>query len=251
VDALEAVAIFAAGGAAGAINAVVGSGTLITFPVLLAFGYPPVVANVSNNVGLVPGALSGMHGYRRELHGQRARLLRFGAASLIGGAVGAAALLLLPASSFRAVVPVFIGLALVLILLQPRLDAWLAPRRADGPTDGGLSAWLAVLASGLYGGYFGGAQGILLLAILGLALREELQRINGLKIALAMSVNLIASVIFLFAANVAWTPALLIAAGSVLGAQFGARAGRRLEPRLLRAVIVLVGVAAIVKLTVA
>lgn len=248
MDGFEAGAILAAGAAAGAINAVVGSGTLITFPVLLAFGYPPVVANVSNNIGLVPGALSGLHGYRRELRGQRGRLLRFGAVSVLGGAGGAAALLLLPASSFRAIVPVFIALALGLIVLQPRLDAWLEPRRARGPTDGGTPALLAVLGSGLYGGYFGGAQGILLLAILGLALREELQRINGLKIALAMSVNLVAGVIFVFAAHVAWTPTLLIAAGSVLGGQLGARAGRRLEPRFLRGVIVLVGVAAIAKL---
>ncbi|MGI8556762.1 MAG: sulfite exporter TauE/SafE family protein [Solirubrobacteraceae bacterium] len=248
MDPLEAAAILAAGAAAGAINAVVGSGTLITFPVLLAFGYSPVLANVSNNIGLVPGALSGLHGYRRELRGQRDRLIRFGAASLLGGALGASALLLLPASSFRAIVSVFIALALVLILLQPRLDAWLEPRRAAGPSDGGKPAVLAVLASGVYGGYFGGAQGILLLAILGLSVRETLQRINGLKIALAMSVNLVASVIFVFAAQVAWTPALLIAAGSVLGGQLGARAGRRLEPRFLRAVIVLVGVAAIAKL---
>ena len=123
---LEVVAVLLAGAAAGTINTVVGSGTLITFPTLLALGIPPVTANVSNNIGLVPGSLSGAIGYRRELRGQRPRLIRLGAASLLGGALGAVLLLVLPEAAFDAVVPVLIGLGCVLVLLQPRVSAWVA-----------------------------------------------------------------------------------------------------------------------------
>src|ERR1700720_72269 len=127
----EIAAIALAGMAAGAINTLVGSGTLITFPVLLAFGYAPVTANVSNTIGLVPGSVSGAVGYRRELAGQRRQVLRLGAMSVLGGATGAVLLLVLPASAFKAVVPAFIALALVLTLLQPRITAWLSKRDID------------------------------------------------------------------------------------------------------------------------
>jgi uncharacterized membrane protein YfcA len=178
---LEALAILAAGMAAGAINAVVGSGTLITFPVLLAAGYQPVVANVSNTIGLVPGSLAGAVGYRRELAGQRPRLTRLAPASLAGGITGAAALLLLPERLFEAIVPVFIALALVLVVVQRRLDVALARMRPHEGERPRTWAVVAVFAAGVYGGYFGAAQGILLLAILGVALRDHLQRINALK----------------------------------------------------------------------
>jgi len=173
-DLLEALAIFAAGLAAGTINAVVGSGTLITFPTLLAFGYPPVLANVSNNVGLVPGVASGVHGYRAELAGQRQRVLRLGSASLCGGLLGAILLLVLPAGAFKAIVPVLIGMALVMVVFQPRLARWVAARqrtraggaapasREPGVQIGGPVLWVLVFLSGVYGGYFGAAQGVLL-----------------------------------------------------------------------------------------
>jgi uncharacterized membrane protein YfcA len=244
----EAVAIVAAGMAAGTINTVVGSGTLITFPVLLAFGYAPVTANVSNTIGLVPGSLSGAYGYRSELAGQRQRVVSYGLASLAGGLLGAVALLALPASAFKAIVPFFIAIALVLVVLQPRLAARLAAHRHHGsPTVRRVSLG-AVFASGVYGGYFGAAQGILLLAILGLALPDSLQRINGLKNVLAMVVNLVAGVVFIIASRVAWAPALLIMAGAVVGGQIGARYGRRLSPPVLRALIVVVGLVAIARL---
>jgi uncharacterized protein len=247
VTVLEGVAIFAAGVGAGTINVVVGSGTLITFPVLLACGYAPVPANVSNTLGLVPGSLSGAIGYRRELAGQRSRVVRFGAASLVGGIAGAVALLELPASAFEAIVPAFIAIALVLIVLQPRISRRLAQRRA--PTGhGGLGTVLAVFCSGVYGGYFGAAQGILLLAILGLTLPDDLQRINAVKNVLAMLVNLVAGVVFIFVADVRWEVVALIAVGSIVGGTMGARYGRRLPPPVLRAVIVVVGVTAIVRL---
>src|SRR5512133_1078629 len=181
MDVGEVIAIGLAGLAAGAINTVVGSGTLITFPVLLAFGYSPVTANVSNTIGLVPGSLSGAVGYRRELEGQRRRMLRLGTASLLGGTTGAVLLLVLPAAAFKAIVPVFIAIALVSVVLQPRLDRLVAERRPPPDEHGtGLPRVLVYLA-GVYGGYFGAAQGILLLAILGLALPDGLQRVNALK----------------------------------------------------------------------
>jgi uncharacterized membrane protein YfcA len=248
VAAAEIVAIAAAGMAAGAINTLVGSGTLITFPVLLAFGYSPVTANVSNTVGLVPGSVTGAIGYRRELRGQRTRTLRFALASLVGGIAGAVLLLVLPASAFEAIVPVFIGIALVTVALQPRLEALVAHHRPPPDEHGTGLPRAGVFLAGIYGGYFGAAQGILLLAILGLALPDDLHRINALKNVLAGVVNGVAAVIFIAVADVAWAPAALIAAGSVVGAQLAARYGRRLPPRALRVVIVAVGIAAIVQL---
>jgi uncharacterized membrane protein YfcA len=244
----EALGIFAAGAAAGAINVVVGSGTLITFPVLLAFGYAPVVANVSNTIGLVPGSVAGAIGYRRELADQRSRIPRLVCATAIGAVTGAVLLLTLPASAFEAIVPIFIALALALILVQPRLSAALRRRRGRVHERLGALALLAVYATGVYGGYFGAAQGIMLLAILGLALDDTLQRINGTKNVLAGLANLISGLIFAFAAPVAWAAVALIAAGSVGGGALGARYGRRLHPGPLRALIVAVGVIAIVRL---
>lgn len=241
---LEAAAIVAAGFAAGTINAVVGSGTLITFPTLVALGYPPVVANVSNTVGLVPGSVAGAWGYRRELDGQRSRLIRLGAASLLGAVVGALALLVAPDEVFTAVVPVLIVMACVLVAIQP----WLVGRLKDRPrrAHGGVGVWLLVFAAGVYGGYFGAAQGVLLIAVLGLGLDETLQRVNAAKNVLAGLVNLVASLVFVVVADIDWAVAALIAAGALLGGLAGARVGRRLAPLALRVVVVLVGVVAVV-----
>jgi uncharacterized membrane protein YfcA len=251
VSVWHAVAIFGAGIVAGTINTVVGSGTLFTFPILLAFGYPPVVANVSNTVGLVPGSVSGAFGYRRELAGQKRRGLPLAIASGLGAIVGSVLLLSLPASAFKAIVPGFIAIALVLILFQSRLSRVIRARRraaGDPPDHAGPAATAAVFGSGVYGGYFGAAQGIMLLAILGLALEDDLQRINALKVVLAGLVNLIAGLIFVVVAHVAWLPALLIAVGSTIGGVVGARGGRRLPSWALRAVIIAVGIFAIVRL---
>jgi len=185
VSLLQALAILAAGGAAGAINAVVGSGTLITFPVLLAFGYAPVVANVSNTIGLVPGSVAGAVGYRRELRGQGARIRTLACATAAGAATGATLLLTLPASAFKAIVPVFIAAALVLIIAAPRLGELLRRRRGHAQARIRPATLAAVFVTGVYGGYFGAAQGIMLLAILGLALDDSLQRINAAKNILA------------------------------------------------------------------
>lgn len=245
---LEAVAILMAGLAAGTINTVVGSGTLITFPTLLAFGVPPITANVSNNIGLVPGALSGVYGYRRELAGQGSRLQRLILASLLGGALGAALLFVLPSSAFETIVPVLIGLGCLLVMLQKPISAAVARRHEAA---GGLGyhgawwVWPAVGVAGVYGGYFGAAQGVLLMAILGIGVPETLQRLNAVKNVLALGVNAVAAVLFVLIADVDWAVAGLIAVGSVIGGQVGATVGRRLPDTLLRTVIVVVGVVAI------
>lgn len=238
-----------AGVGAGAINTLVGSGSLITFPILLAVGFPPLTANVSNNLGLVPGAVSGAYGFRRELAGQRARVGRFGPMSLLGGLSGAVLLLALPASAFDAIVPAFVALGVVLVALQPRIDRWLRRRRhPDAPDGGGPLALLATYGTGVYGGYFGAAQGILLLAVLGLSLDDDLRRVNALKVVLAGIVNGVAAIVFVLFAHLAWDAVALIAVGSTIGGQLGARLGRRLPPTALRGVIVVVGLVAIAKL---
>jgi uncharacterized membrane protein YfcA len=252
VPLLQALAIFAAGLAAGTMNTVVGSGTLITFPTLLAFGYPPVLANVSNNVGLVPGAVSGAIGYRAELSGQRRRVLTLGSASLCGGILGAVLLLVLPAGAFKAIVPLLILVALVMVIFQPRLQAWVAARQQAGTapamTAGGPVIWTLVFLTGIYGGYFGAAQGVLLLGVFGVAFSDSLQRMNAVKNVLAGVVNGVAALVFIAITHVDWAIAGLIAAGAIIGGQVGARVGRRLPPWGLRAVIICVGVAALVKL---
>lgn len=234
--------------AAGGINAIVGSGSLITFPTLLAFGVPPVLANVTNNVGLVPGSASGAYGYRHELAGQRGRLLRLGVGSACGAAAGAVLLLKLPASTFKVIVPVLILIACVLVILQPRLNGWLAAHRNEGSRHGGPPLFAGVLGSGVYGGYFGAAQGVLMIGLLGVFLEEPLQRINGLKNVLTCVVNGVAAIVFIALTHVAWLLAALIAVGSTVGGLIGARYGRRLPPMALRVLVVIIGVISAVRL---
>ena len=241
------------GGAAGLINTVVGSGTLITFPTLLAFGVPPVLANVSNSIGLAPGSVSGALAGREELVGQRPRMLRYGLASLIGAVGGALLLLRLPSAAFDAIVPVLIGIGLLLVVIGPSLSRWVARRRerrgsGPGAADGPWWLWPVIVVTGAYGGYFGAAQGVLLIAVMGIGLVEPLPRINAVKNVLALIVNGIASVVFVLISEVDWAIVAALAVGSVLGAQVGARVGRRLPPKVYRVVIVVVGLAAIVNL---
>jgi uncharacterized membrane protein YfcA len=244
----EAVLVAVAGVWAGTINTVVGSGTLVSFPVLLGVGLPPVTANVSNTIGLFPGSFVGAYGYRRELAGQRNRSLILGTASALGAITGAVLLLELPAGAFKAIVPVLIGLALVLVVFGKRLTAWLAARGRGATEHVSVALWTVSFGTGVYGGYFGAAQGVLLMGFLGLFLAESLQRQNALKNVLAGITNLVAAVVFVAVTHVNWTAALLIAGGSIVGGLLGARIGRRLSPTVLRATIVVVGVAAIIKL---
>ena len=249
----EVIAVALAGGAAGFINAVAGSGTLVTFPTLLALGVPPVTANVSNNIGLVPGSVSGAIGWRRELAGQRPRTLRLASASLLGGAAGAVLLLVLPEDAFSAIVPALIGLGVVLVALQPWINRRVAAAATgDEPPADRWWLWPGTSLTGVYGGYFGAAQGVILMAVLGLGTHDTVHRNNALKNVLSGIVNGVAAVVFIVVIALGWTDAeidwrivALIAVGSIVGAQLGSRVGRRLPGALLRAFIVVVGVTAL------
>ncbi|MFF8385196.1 sulfite exporter TauE/SafE family protein [Streptomyces kanasensis] len=250
----EMLAVFAAGIGAGTINTIVGSGTLITFPVLLATGLPPVTATVSNALGLIPGSISGAIGYRAELAGQRPRVLRLAAAAAIGGLCGAVLLTVLPPTAFETIVPVLVALALVLVVLQPRITRAVQRRRdRDGRTAtpgdrGGPLLFAGLLLASVYGGYFTAAQGIVYLSLMGILLDDTLQRLNAAKNVLAAVVNSVAALFFVFAAHFDWTAVALIAVGSTIGGQLGARIGRRLPPQVLRVLIVVIGSAAILQL---
>jgi uncharacterized protein len=248
VSTAEALLVLVAGLGAGTINAVIGSGTLITFPVLLAVGYPPVVANVSNNVGLVPGSIAAVHSWRGELRGRWRPALGMAAGSAVGSLIGSILLLALPDSSFEAAVPLLIAAALALVVLQPRISAAVQARRREGGRSGGPLMRAGVFATGVYGGYFGAAQGILLFALLGNAVRDDPQHANALRNLFAGTANAVAAVVFLAVADVAFLPVVLLAAGATVGGRVGARVGKRLSPAALRGVVVAVGLTAIVRL---
>ena len=251
------ILIALAGVGAGAINAIVGSGTLITFPTLVALGFPPVTATMSNAVGLVAGGVSGTWGYRRELRGQWSRLRWQIPASLVGAGLGAWLLLHLPEKVFTRIVPALLILALVLVLLGPRIQAW-ARRRAEasGQTADHVSAArmtalvAGTFAVGIYGGYFTAAQGILLVAVMGALLPEDMQRMNAAKNLLSLLVNVVAAVAYTVVAfdRISWAAAGLIAIGSLIGGFLGAHYGRRLSPNVLRGVIVVVGLIGLYRL---
>ncbi|MCT7662098.1 sulfite exporter TauE/SafE family protein [Mycobacterium deserti] len=251
------VFIALAGVAAGAINAVVGSGTLVTFPTLVALGYPPVVATMSNSVGLVAGSASGTWGYRRELRGQWNRVRWQLPASFVGAGVGAWLLLHLPEKVFQQVVPVLLVLALALVVIGPKIQSWArirseaAGRSLEHVSRGRMAALVfATFAVGVYGGYFTAAQGILLIAAMGALLPEDMQRMNAAKNLLSLVVNIVAAVAYTIVAydRISWLAAGLIAVGSLIGGFLGAHYGRRLSPNALRAVIVVVGLIGLYRL---
>lgn len=236
--------------AGGAINTVAGSGTLITFPTLIAFGYPPVVATMSNAIGMTVGALTGVWGYRRELHGQWPRLRWQVPAVLIGAAIGSFLLLHLPEETFATVVPVLMVLALVLVVAGPRIQAW-ARRRSEvqgADSDHVSRGQMTALTGGnflvsVYGGYFTAAQGIMQIAVMSALLPESMQRMNAAKNVLAAITNIVAAIAYTIVAfnRVNWAAAGIIAVGSFGGGLAGARWGRMLSPAALRVVIVVVG----------
>ncbi|HEX7354106.1 MAG TPA: sulfite exporter TauE/SafE family protein [Mycobacteriales bacterium] len=234
------LAVLAAGLVAGTINAVVGSGSLVTFPTLLAVGLPPLTANVSNTVGLVPGSVAGAVGYRRELAASRRHLFALVGFTAAGAVAGAALLLALPSSIFDKAVPVLVLLAVALMAAQPRLAARLAAQ-GRAPQGAGWALRLGVFATGVYGGYFGAAQGVILLGLLGLLLPVTLQQANGVKNVLGGLANLVAGVAFILVAHVDWAMAGLVAAGSSVGGVLGARYGRRLSAPALRRIVVVAG----------
>lgn len=255
-----------AGCGAGFVNAIVGSGTLISFPTLLGTGFEKVAANMANNIGLAPGSVSAVIGYRRELVGQRRRLLMLGPASALGGLTGALLLLNLPSSAFKKVVPFLVLLGVALVIAQPIVQKRMKARRSvAGASAGGGTASdvgshstaaerirpiviFVVFLTGIYGGYFGAGQGVILTGLLGMALTDDMQRINATKNVLASLVNGVAATVFIILRPIAWPPAILIAVGSVIGAQIGAKVGRRIQPNILRALIVVIGLVVAIKL---
>jgi hypothetical protein len=239
---VEAALIIGAAMLAGALNVLVGGGSLITYPTLLALGHPPVLANVSNNLGLIPGNAAGVLAYRPLLTGHGSRLLALLPASLLGGLSGAILLLILPSRLFAALVPLLLALASLLMALQPRIRAWIERRRGSRPSAG-LPLLAGVYLAGLYGGYFGAAQGVLLLAVMAVGLDEGLQRLNGFKNALVLIVNATAAVVFIGFTRVDWRVAALIAVGTAAGGWLGGRYGRRIPEPLLRRSIVATGLA--------
>ena len=242
---------------AGAINTLVGSGTLVTFPILVTLGFPPVTATMSNAIGLIAGGVSGTWGYRSELAGQWPRLRWQIPASLCGAAIGAYLLLHLPEKVFTQIVPVLLVLALILVVAGPRIQAY-ARRRAeamgrsvDHVSAGRMAALMfGTFAVGIYGGYFTAAQGILLIGVMGALLPEDMQRMNAAKNLLALLVNVVAAISYTLVAfdRISWVAAGLIALGSLVGGWLGARYGRRLSPAALRAVIVVVGLVGLYRL---
>jgi uncharacterized membrane protein YfcA len=251
------ILIMVAGVGAGAINSLVGSGTLITFPTLVALGFPPVTATMSNAVGLVAGGVSGTWGYRADLRGQWHRLRWQIPASVAGALIGSFLLLHLPEKVFIRIVPVLLILALLLVIAGPRIQAY-ARRRAEAagrsaehvPPLRMAALVVGTFAVGVYGGYFTAAQGILLMGVMGALLPEDMQRMNAAKNLLALLVNVVAALAYTVVAfdRISWLVAGLIAVGSLLGGWLGARYGRRLSPNALRAVIVVVGLIGLVRL---
>jgi len=236
----ELLLLGGAGLLAGAVNAVAGGGSLISFPALLAVGYPSVAANVTNSVALVPGYLGGSLAYREELRGQRRRALRLGAVSVAGGLLGAVLLDLSPPGVFEALVPFLILFSCALLLAQPAAKR--ALDRRERASSGTVGAHVGSFLAAIYGGYFGAGLGIMLLAVLGLFLEEDLQRQNALKGLLSLLIAGVAGVYFALFSPVAWAAAAVMAVTSLMGGQLGVRLARRLSPAALRGVVIVFGV---------
>ena len=240
---LDHVLVALAAVAGGAVNAVAGGGTLITFPALAAVGVPAVSANVTNTVALSPGYLGGTYAQRTDLVGQGARLRFLVPVAVVGGLVGGVLLLATGEELFRDLVPFLILGASVLLLLQDRIRARVIRRLSASERADPHHAWVAVPAFGasVYGGYFGAGLGVILLAVLGLVLEDSLTRINALKQALSFCINVTAAVFFLFSGRVAWTAALVMAVGALIGGSIGGRLAGRMRAERLRGVVVAIG----------
>ncbi len=254
---VEALLIFAAGLGAGAINAAVGSGTLITFPALVAFGVPPQTATMSNALGLIPGNVASSFGYRKQMAGYGKQVATWLPASILGSIVGALLLVVLPSTTFEAVVPVLIVLAVIMVIGQPFLKRALAKRAEKAgrtapakPEDTSSAVKVAALAAifftAIYGGYFAAAQGVLLVGLLGVLTAYSLQQINGFKNVLVLGVNTVAAIIYMIVGfdKINWTAVLLVAVGSLIGGYAGAKFAQKLPDPLLRGIIVVLSIIA-------
>lgn len=243
MDVGGALLVAGAGLVGGAVNAAAGGGTLITFPALLAAGLPALEANITSSVGLLAGFVGGSVAYRRELAGQRDRYVRLGPAAVAGGVLGAVLLLTTSADAFRGIVPYLVLLACALLAVQPLVSRWLASRGTDRMHRVTAPLVIAVFVGGIYGSYFGAGLSVALLAVLGLLLHDDLQRLNALKGLLSLTVNIAGVVVFLLSARVSWGYAAVLAASAFIGAHAGVGVARRLPPEVLRYSIVTLGVA--------
>lgn len=241
---LEYVLIILAAVAAGMINALAGGGTLVTFPVLIFAGLPAVSANVTNTVALVPGYLGGILGQRKDLRGQERRLWMFIPAGIVGGLIGGILLLNTGEKLFSDLVPYLILLASGLLAIQEPVRRWLTRRQAQSGkktiTEG--AAVLPVGLAAIYGGYFGAGLSVIILAVLGLTVEDNLTRLNGLKQAISFATNVAAAIFFVFSDMVVWPIALMMAVAALLGGSLGGRLAGRIKPATLRWVVVTIGV---------
>jgi uncharacterized protein len=258
VSGAELLLVLVAGVGAGLMNSVVGAGTLLTFPVLLLIGLPPVTANVSSTVGLVTGSVAGAYGYRATLKGRGALVGQLVVLSVVGGTVGGVLLVALPTEAFERVIPWLLLASAVLAVLQPRIATAVVLRRTrrsqrlersgGGEERVALTPLLAtgVLLATVYGGYFGAAVGVILLVLLGILLGGSMNELNGIKNVLSGAANLVAALLFVAVAEVDWTVAVLIAIGAGIGGTLGGRYGPRLSATAMRALIVVIALAAAV-----
>jgi uncharacterized membrane protein YfcA len=241
MDLTGAGLLVAAGMAAGVVNAVAGGGSLISFPTLLAVGYPTVAANVTNTVALWPGYIGGAVGYRAELAGQRGRTVAFSVTSVIGAVLGCLLLLITPESVFGALVPILIAVASLLLAAQPTLKKRLAASARPNGRRHQVLLHGGVLVCGVYGAYFGAGLGVMLLGILAVFVHDHLQRVNAVRAVLSLVINTVALVAFAFFGPVRWDAVAVMAVASLAGGFLGARMARRLPPAVLRGVIVTFG----------
>ncbi|MBB5855681.1 sulfite exporter TauE/SafE family protein [Amycolatopsis umgeniensis] len=245
----EVLAVLAAGFGAGVLNTVVGSGTLLTFPILVSIGIPPIQANIANNIGLAPGSISGAVGYRSELTGPAWRVIACCAAAAGGGALGAILLFLLPDKTFESIVPWLIGVAVLLIAVQPVVSKWLPKNQepAQRPSRGKSTLLIvSVFLASVYGGYFGAAQGVILIAVMSLLMEQSLQAINALKNLLQGVDNLVSALLYISISQVDWLIVALLGSGSIIGGQVGALVAKRVPDAWFRIAIVIVGMVGLV-----
>lgn len=243
LDTIDLILVVLAAVAAGAVNALAGGGTLITFPMLVAVGVPAVAANVTNTVALCPGYLGATFAQMKDLRGQEQRLRFLVPASIVGGIVGGVLLLNTGERLFRDLVPYLILLAAGLLAVQGPVRAWLVRRRGTGaghPSE----AWamIPVGLAAVYGGYFGAGLSVIVLAVLGLVLDDTLTRLNALKQAISFSVNIAAAIFFLFSGQVLWLVALVMAVGALLGGVLGGKLAGKIQPSVLRWLVVTIGI---------
>jgi len=240
------ILLFAAAFGAGTINAVAGGGTLLSFPALISIGLDPKIANATSTIALWPGLAGSLLGYRRELHAGRAFMVRLGLVSLAGGILGTFLLIKTPSATFARLVPFLILFATLLFTLQEPVSRWMKSRSTP-ESDSGSRWWIPAVTiqflAATYGAYFGAGNGILILAALGLLGISDIHVANGLKIFLAICLNVVAIIGFIFAGLIAWPPALVMAIGSVAGGYFGASVARRLNRTLVRGLVILIGFA--------